>query len=341
MMKDTESSATLSSRQREQGPTGYQKSLPRFAILITVVGVLVVLSIRTASAHINSLLPNQWTAGGPAFTLRMLGTDIDQSDTGRVLFNGTRVAATLVMAGTPGELQATIPANLITSPGVVRVELEGFPPAADFTINPPPTITTGFQLPDAVPGQAYSQRLQVSGGTAPFTWTSTLPAGYGLSLSPDGLISGTAIATETAFEFQATVTDAATVRAVRNFGIRIRYPCASEAPCLFIEDTQVTEGDTGPVAAVFNVRLSRPSAVPVTVVATTQDFTATAPNDYTARTGPLTINAGATLTTIAVPVNGDTVYEAHEQFYLNLTNPVNATIARAQGTCTISDNDPG
>lgn len=295
-------------------------------------------SNATASAHIDSLLPNQSTAGAPGFTLRILGTGFGDSDTGRLYFRGTPAAATLI---SPQELQARIQPSLIGVPGTALVTLVGSN-SKEFTINPPLTITTGFQLPDAIPGQPYSQRLEVSGGTAPLTWSSTLPAGYGLSLSPGGLISGTAIPVETAFEFQATVTDAATVRAVRNFKIFIRYPCASGAPCLFIEDTQVTESDTGTAtSAVFIVRLSRPSSVDVTVNYSTQDFTAAAPNDYAARNSVLTFFDGSTLERIVVPVRGDNLYEAAEHFYVNLTNPVNATIAKGQGICTIADNEPG
>ncbi|MES2598992.1 MAG: GEVED domain-containing protein, partial [Verrucomicrobiota bacterium] len=56
------------------------------------------------------------------------------------------------------------------------------------------TITPGL-LPNATLGMAYSQALSASGATAPYTWTvtsGTLPAG--LSLSGDGVLSGTATA---------------------------------------------------------------------------------------------------------------------------------------------------
>lgn len=53
----------------------------------------------------------------------------------------------------------------------------------------PPTVTT-TSLPNGVVGAAYSQILQHTGGTAPFTWTleGTLPDG--LTLGTDGTISG-------------------------------------------------------------------------------------------------------------------------------------------------------
>ena len=127
----------------------------RLALFATVVGVLVFVSFGTASAHIDSLVPNQLTAGGPAITLKLLGKDFDALDTQRVLFNGTRVVATLI---SDLELQATIPAGLPVTSGTVLVTLEGFN-SASFTINPPPTITTGSILPDGLLGHPYSMTL--------------------------------------------------------------------------------------------------------------------------------------------------------------------------------------
>ena len=40
-----------------------------------------------------------------------------------------------------------------------------------------------------------------------------------------------------------------------------------------------------------------------------------------------------------VSINGDTTPEGNETFFVNLTNAVNATIATAQGTGTINDDD--
>jgi hypothetical protein len=39
------------------------------------------------------------------------------------------------------------------------------------------------------------------------------------------------------------------------------------------------------------------------------------------------------------PLSGDTLNEGPETYFVNLSSPVNATLARAQGTGTITDND--
>jgi hypothetical protein len=111
-------------------------------------------------------------------------------------------------------------------------------------------------------------------------------------------------------------------------------------PALFIEDAGVTEGDAGARIAAFNVRLSPPGSATVTVNYSTENFTATSPSDYTASNGTLTFNSGVTVQAINVPVTGDTLYEASEKFFVNLSNPVNAAIGRGQGTGTIANDEP-
>jgi hypothetical protein len=102
----------------------------------------------------------------------------------------------------------------------------------------------------------------------------------------------------------------------------------------------VTEGNAGQAPAVFTVALSAPSGLPVTMTYATVDGTAIAPGDYIATTGTLTIPAGETGGTIAVPVLGDSVDEADETFTLTLSNAAGATLATATATATIADDDP-
>jgi hypothetical protein len=112
-------------------------------------------------------------------------------------------------------------------------------------------------------------------------------------------------------------------------------------PTISISDVTVTEGNTTPVNAVFTVSLSAASAQSVTVQYATANGTATAGSDYTATAGTLTFTPGLVSLTVAVPVLGDTTAESTETFVVNLSNPVNATIADGQGIGTIVDNDGG
>ena len=101
----------------------------------------------------------------------------------------------------------------------------------------------------------------------------------------------------------------------------------------------VTEGNTGTTNAVFNVTLSPASGQTVTVSYSTANGSATAGSDYVATSGTLTFNPGDTTKTITVAVNGDTVVESNETFFVNLTTAINATIADGQGIGTIANDD--
>jgi hypothetical protein len=111
-------------------------------------------------------------------------------------------------------------------------------------------------------------------------------------------------------------------------------------PSLSINDVAVTETDTGSVPAVFTVSLSAPSGQTVTVSYATADGTASSGSDYLATAGTLSFAPGTTSMTVTVAVLGDVTDEANETFFVNLTNPSNATVADGQGLGTILDNDP-
>jgi hypothetical protein len=113
------------------------------------------------------------------------------------------------------------------------------------------------------------------------------------------------------------------------------------APAFSIDDVTVTEGDSGTVDATFTVSLtgSQICPKPVSVDFQTADGTATAPADYASRSGTLTFAPGETSKTITVPVNGDTIDEPDEQFFVDLSNASNAAIADGRGIGTILDDD--
>ncbi|HWF88558.1 MAG TPA: FG-GAP-like repeat-containing protein [Pyrinomonadaceae bacterium] len=94
----------------------------------------------------------------------------------------------------------------------------------------------------------------------------------------------------------------------------------------------------------FTVTLSAVSGRDVKVDFATANGTATAgvsgTNDYLATSGTLTIPAGQSSGQISVLVFDDDTFEPDETYFVNLTNPVNATITDAQGQSTIVNNDP-
>jgi len=95
----------------------------------------------------------------------------------------------------------------------------------------PPIVTTNVALniststlPNATVGTSYSQSLTATGGTAPYTWTTTsgtLPAG--LSLSSNGVISGTPTTLSGSTSVTFEVTDSTGATAVATLPITVVY----------------------------------------------------------------------------------------------------------------------
>ena len=112
----------------------------------------------------------------------------------------------------------------------------------------------------------------------------------------------------------------------------------NDEPVLSIADVTAQE-DAGSI--VFPVALSLPSALEITASYATTAGTATAGQDFTAKTGTVRVTAGATAATIAIDVLEDDADEPNETFTVTLSNP-SATAALAadpSATGTITDND--
>jgi Bacterial Ig domain/Calx-beta domain len=114
---------------------------------------------------------------------------------------------------------------------------------------------------------------------------------------------------------------------------------SSPLPSLSINNVTITEQNSGTPNANFTVTLSPASTQTVTVAYATANGTASAGSDYSTRTGTLTYTPGQTSKSVAVPILGGTVPEPTETFFVNLSGATDATIATAQGTATINDND--
>lgn len=125
---------------------------------------------------------------------------------------------------------------------------------------------------------------------------------------------------------------------VRNATVRIADFQAP--PAISVADISVAEGSTGTTPATFTIQLSAAFAKRVTVNYATRDGSATAAGgDYVAVTGSLEFAPGETSKTVTVNVNGDRVLEGNETFSLVISSPVNATIGRGTGVCTIRNDE--
>lgn len=115
-----------------------------------------------------------------------------------------------------------------------------------------------------------------------------------------------------------------------------------DQPAISVSDVTANEGNSGTTNFIFIVSLSEPAGPGgVSFDIATADGTAVAGSDYVARSfvGNV-IPAGSSGTSLSVQVNGDTLHEANETFFVNVSNVSGATIAKAQGVGTIVNDDP-
>jgi hypothetical protein len=106
-----------------------------------------------------------------------------------------------------------------------------------------------------------------------------------------------------------------------------------------VEDVTVLEGGI----AQFTVRLSEPTAQPVSFNAWTTPGTAVPGVDYVStQVNGVVIGVGGTLAFIEVPTTADALVEGNESFVLNLSNVTGATVTDGQGVARIVNDDlPG
>lgn len=110
------------------------------------------------------------------------------------------------------------------------------------------------------------------------------------------------------------------------------------APDLTVANVTVDE-EAG--QARLDLQLSFATSMPVTLNYATTDGTAEAGRDYTAKSGSLTIQPGADVWTLFVPIQGENVYEAGpESFTMQFSNGQNVNLVSTAATVTIEDNDP-
>jgi hypothetical protein len=116
---------------------------------------------------------------------------------------------------------------------------------------------------------------------------------------------------------------------------------AQGTPSVSINDITINEGDSNNplIGWDFTLRLSAASTQSVSVTVSTQAGSATDNVDFGAGSVVVTFAPGQTSSPLTVFVIADTAVEGTEDFFLNLSNPVNVTIADGQGVATIIDDD--
>jgi hypothetical protein len=106
-----------------------------------------------------------------------------------------------------------------------------------------------------------------------------------------------------------------------------------------VNDESDIEGNTGLRPITFKVWLDRASTQTVSVHFATANGTAIAGSDYNAASGTITFAPGQTHKTVTVYIRGDRLKESDETFFVNLSSPMKAVIARGQGKGLIKNDD--
>lgn len=182
-----------------------------------------------------------------------------------------------------------------------------------------------FPLPKGTttPGQDYAS----TSGTltfAPGEVTKTIDVG----LIDDQIVEGNEV-------FSVSLDNATGAEILKGRG---KATIADDDQALIaISDVTVNEADG---TAQFSVSLSNPSVDEITVDFATKDLSAIANQDYLSTSGSLTFLSGETTQTLTVDLIDDLTPEGTEQFQVDLSNPVGATLLADQGQATILDGDP-
>lgn len=112
-----------------------------------------------------------------------------------------------------------------------------------------------------------------------------------------------------------------------------------DLPTISINDFTRFEGDEGITEFTFPVKLSEASTQDVSFTVSIEEGTAAVGDDFEAFSGTITIAAGDVNSEVNVNVVTDTLKEQDENFFVELSNPVNAALNRESAEGIIRNDD--
>jgi len=169
-----------------------------------------------------------------------------------------------------------------------------------------------------------------------------------------GVTNGLAFpAGTTSANFSVTIRNSSLVESNLVFYLNVSlgsgFPPITQATCTVINynfysisttNVSITAAASGVTNAIFNVRLSASNPLPASVEYFTQDGNAASGRDYLGKAGTLMFPPGTTNESILIPVFGIANSVPLKEFYLNLADSVNASLATTQVAASILSTNP-
>lgn len=116
-------------------------------------------------------------------------------------------------------------------------------------------------------------------------------------------------------------------------------PNDDAGPAFAVDDVTHSEGNSGTTSYTFTITKTGSTALSSNITFTTQDGSATSPEDYSGVSGNVIFGPSETTKQVTVLVNGEISYESDEAFTLHLVSTDNGSISDADGTGAIVNDD--
>jgi chitinase len=201
------------------------------------------------------------------------------------------------------------------------------------------TVTLSASSTDTVTVDYTTADQSATAGSDYTAKSGTLTFAPGETSKPFSVVVNGDVAFEPNETFDVVLSNATNASIATAIGLGTIVNDDVDGPSIAIDDASVFEGDSGTTTLDFLLTLSAASTQAVTVQYATQNHFASGGSDYLTASGTVTFPAGTTTQMISVTVKGDTLYEANEDLYVNLTNATNANIAQARGIGVIDNDD--
>lgn len=229
----------------------------------------------------------------------------------------------------------------------------------DCVRNPPMLAVTAASVPEGNAGDKVLDFVVKASETSnsPISFdvfTDNGSAAAGSDYAAGAVIGKTIAAGQASTTFPVTIHGDTAIEASETFTVNLANPSVAtisvaqaqgriindDLPSLSVADATALEGNSGITTATFVVRLSAPSAAPVSFDIATSNATAQAGSDYQARAqvGRI-IDPGRTRVLFEVTVQGDVSVEPTETFSVTLGNLAGATLLDGAAIGSIGNDD--